>query len=412
MIATITRVGVIRFTVVVAAMTAFLWCGYALTARNASPLRITKGGVYGNGEWRSDDANVPVVRIETAEPVILENATLRGRGNLIECRAKHSDITVRNTRGYGLNSNVAGKSTGRFANLERFDRVVIENCYLEGTAGIYLLDYLGDGSAAKSVRIARNRAKNIDGRKSDGKNGYLAGAAPELVQFAQLDKVRHVAGVEIAWNEVINEPGRSAVEDVISIYLSSGTKDSPIRIHDNFIRGAYAVDPADGEYSGGGIMLGDGVGATADDDPAFVLAIDNQVLDTTNYGIAIAAGHDNAFERNRIISIGILADGTRIAAQNTGAYIWDSYDAGKSHFFNNTARENLIGWVKGEERNDWWRPGAAAWEKNAAWPGELTPAVYGSQEQLWRDKRAAANVTVGPVDSNRSTPTSLPSTSH
>ena len=59
--------------------------------------------------------------------------------------------------------------------------------------------------------------------------------------IAQLDKVRHLAGVEIAWNEVINEPGNSAVEDNISIYLSSGTPQSPIRIHDNFIRGAFPI---------------------------------------------------------------------------------------------------------------------------------------------------------------------------
>ena len=39
----------------------------------------------------------------------------------------------------------------------RFDRVVIENCSLERTAGIYLLDYVGDRAPDKSVRILRNR---------------------------------------------------------------------------------------------------------------------------------------------------------------------------------------------------------------------------------------------------------------
>jgi hypothetical protein len=407
MMVTISRVGAIRFATVLMLTAACLWAGYAYSTRKPpSPLVVTRGGTY-RGEWRSDDASVPVVVVATREPVVIENSTLRGRGHLVVSNTRHADITIRNTRGYSENPDVAGRCAGRFANIERFDRVVIENCYLEGTAGIYLLDYLGDGTEKNSVRIVRNRAKNIDGRKSDGNGGYLA-EEPHLVQFAQFDKVRHVRGVEIAWNEVINEPGRSAVEDNISIYLSSGTKNSPLRIHDNFIRGAFPVDAARGAYSGGGIMLGDGVGDSADDDSAFVLATDNQVLDTVNYGIAISAGHDNAFERNRILSIGVLPDKTPIAAQNTGAYVWDSYRAGKGHFFNNGGRENVIGWVKDGERNDWWTPDAAAWEKNAARREPLTPATYEEEWRRWRDKLQSSHIVIGPGESVSTRPATSP----
>ena len=374
---------------------------HSARAAGAAVLVIDHGGTY-SGTWESDDANIPCVRVKTAEPVVIENSTLRGRGALIVSTTRHSDITIRNTRGVGVNPNVSGRAVGRFVSIERFDRVTIENCSVEQTAGIYLLDYLGDHTPGKSVRIVRSRAKNIDGRKSDGKGGYLAGVAPEIVQFVQLDKVRHVPGVEIGWNEVINEPGNSAVEDNISIYLSSGTAESPIEIHDNFIRGGYPFDPARGNYSGGGIMLGDGIADAPADDASFVRARDNQVLDTVNYGIAISAGHDCALERNRIVSAGVLPDRTPIAAQNTGAYIWDSYKAGKEHFFNNTGRENVIGWIKRgrehAERNDWWTPGAAAWERNASWPDPITPAVYGAEWKRWREKLHAAQITVGPAE--------------
>ena len=68
---------------------------------------------------------------------------------------------------------------------------------------------------------------------------------------------------------MINEPGKSRVEDNINIYLSSGTAAIPILIHDNYIQGAYTINPAQGSYSnktysydwsyaGGGILLGDG----------------------------------------------------------------------------------------------------------------------------------------------------------
>jgi hypothetical protein len=401
----------VRFTIVTAAMIACLWLGYAVAARAAgrSPLVITRGGTY-SGTWSSDDGSVPVVVIKTAEPVVIENSTLRGRGHLIVSTARHADITIRNVRGFGMGVagvNAAGQSPGRFASIERFDRVVIENCLLEATAGIYLLDYLGDRTPPRTVRIVRNRAKNIDGRKSDG-NGGLLPDEHELVQFVQLDKVRHVPGIEIAWNEVINEPGNSAVEDNISIYLSSGTRESPIHIHDNFIRGAYPLDAARAsEYSGGGIMLGDGVGQTPADDPSFVLASDNQVLDTVNYGIAISAGHDNSIVRNRVISTGLLPDGQHIAAQNTGAYIWDSYKAGKQHFFNNSGQQNLIGWIKADgDRNDWWTPDAAVWAHNLNWPEPIAADVYAQEWRRWQAKLASQRVTVGPVESSATKPTS------
>src|SRR6185436_7803111 len=91
----------------------------------------------------------------------------------------------------------------------------------------------------------------------------------DRVQFFQMGVCSGISSVEIAWNQVINEPGNSRVEDTISVYKSSGTSASPIQIHDNYLQGAYTIKPAqkntsDGQwsydwgYSGGGIMLGDG----------------------------------------------------------------------------------------------------------------------------------------------------------
>lgn len=360
----------------------------------AKTLTITRGGTYSGGEYQR-------VVIDTAEPIVIENVTLRGGGgDLITSHYARADVTIRNVRGYGVNPNIAGKSVGRFASLQGFVNVVIEDCSLDGTAGIYLLDYAGDRTARNTVKIRRNRATNIDGRHSDGRGGYLTGgeSAADLVQFVQLDKVRHVPDVEIAWNEVVNEPGKSRVEDVISIYLSSGTKASPMKIHDNFIRGAYPVDAASESFSGGGIMLGDGIAKDGPaGDPAFVDAVDNQVLDTTNYGIAISAGHDCRIERNRIVSAGVLPDGrTKIAAQNVGAYVWDSYKAGKARFYNNTGAENLIGWKdKSGNRNDWWRPDASAWENNEHWPSPINVDAYDAEWTRWQAKTKAAGVTIG-----------------
>jgi hypothetical protein len=393
----------------------------------ASPLVITKGGDY-SGEWESLDRNVPAVTVKTTEPVVIQNATIRGRGDLIASGTDHTNITVRNVKGYGLNPNVYGKVAGEFVDVQRFDNLVVEDSYMEQTAGINALNYLGDHTAADSVKITGNQALNIDGRKSDGNGGYLdfnkrknksTGASEqgfEFVQFVQFDKVYNVPGVEIAWNEVINLPGQSRVEDNISLYKSSGTSSSPIAIHDNYIQGAYTVNPTatiasddtytyDWSFSGGGIMLGDGVGSTAADDPAYVKAYGNTVVSTTNYGIAISAGHDMEFYDNRVVSAGVTASGQKLQKQNTGMYVWDSYDAGSSHFYNVSAHDNVAGWVKTDgSRNDWWTNVSSLMPDNVHMSGTITLATESAEHAAWQDRFAKGGGTVTPTP----TPTPIP----
>jgi hypothetical protein len=248
---------------------------------------------------------------------------------------------------------------------------------MEGTSGISLYDYRGNYSATETVRVLNNQALNIDGRKSNGQGGWLdfnkrtrisdgfSEDGFKKVQFLQLNQVRDLPGVEIGWNQIINEPGKSRVEDNISIYKSSGTEASPIRIFNNYIQGAYNIKPwqsdySDGtwnykwSYSGGGIMLGDGEGS------AYVRALKNQVISTTNYGIAIYTGHDMIFFENRVLSSGLLPDGRPIVAQNVGVYIWDGKATGPANFYNNSAHDNIVGWMKNGKRNDWWIPSATS----------------------------------------------------
>ena len=63
-----------------------------------------------------------------------------------------------------------------------------------------------------------------------------------------------------------------------------------------------------------------------------------------NYGIAFTAGHDNIAANNRVISSGMLADGTRLAAQHVGMANGDAVTA-NSTLYNNTMHDNLIGWT-------------------------------------------------------------------
>jgi hypothetical protein len=355
------------------------------TTEFGGPITITTGGVY-TGRWLSPDADTPAVRILTSEPVFILDSVLSGPGNLIEAIGVDADLTVRNTSGFGVMPDEAWRHVGRFVDVDDFKNVVIEHNYLEQTAGIYLADYDGLATPGGNVTIRFNSAKNIEGRVRDGAGNLVAG--DEDKQFVQFNRVHNISSAVIAWNQVINVAGESEVEDVISIHESSGTSASPILIHNNYIKGAYPADPYSDDFSGGGIMLSDG-GSN------YVRAYNNQVIDTTNYGLAISSGHDNLFYNNRVLSLGTLPDGTPTPAQNVGAYIWDVNNSGAGEFFNNSGTGNQVGWLRFGERNDWWVPDATAWTGNTAWPGNINANTVAGEWTFWLNKLAGNGFTVG-----------------
>lgn len=358
-----------------------------LTQSFDPPIRITKGGTY-SGNWKSTDPNVPAVMIYTDEPVTIENSIITGPGHLVSTDFHTTtDLTVRNTYGYGQNPDERGRPPGRFLHIEMFSKLIVENNYLEDTMGIYAHRWVGGGT----VKILFNRAFNIVGLWSDGDGSWLRGENQfSYAQFVQLNSVHGVSDAEIAWNEVINLPGQSRTEDVINIFDSSGTPASPISIHDNFIRGSYPADPRTQSFSGGGILLGDGGGG-------YQVAFHNQVINVGNYGIAIAGGTNNRIARNRVVSAGILKDGTRIASANVGMYIWNQYG---QPFGNNTGTENVVGyiqWGSGDNaiRNDWWVPDASSWNHNMRLDGPVDLEAERAEADRWAEKVRTANVRIG-----------------
>lgn len=350
------------------------------TERFSAPIIITRGGVY-SGRWESNDSGTPAVWIRTSEPVIIEDSVIRGRGHLIHTESGLGvHLTVRNVYGEALPPNVAGRYPGRFASVDTYRYVRIERSTMVGTSGIYLYRSV-EGATA---RVIANVARNIDGRRADGQGGLDPDAVPGLVQFLQLNVGRSLRDSEVAWNYVVNEPYESRVEDVISLHATTGLPDDPVRVHDNFIRGAYATDPAHDGFSGGGIMLGDGGGGHQ-------RAYDNHVVATSNYGIAIAGGFDQEVRGNRVLSCGLLPDGRSVAAQNVGIYI-----ANLSRDPDARAKrgvENAIGWAhESLVRNDSFVPDASVWRDNVAIVESdlIDCRLEDEEEALWWAKSAAA----------------------
>jgi hypothetical protein len=201
-------------------------------------------------------------------------------------------------------------------------------------------------SVLNSLHISNNTAVNTDDRASDGNGGKLP-LRPGYGHVIILTNDVFPNGAEIAWNQFINTIGASSVEDMINVFDSQGgSASNQILIHDNYLQGAESTVGAG--YTGGGIIT-DGYGASLGGKvTAFVNIYNNQMVETANYGFAIAAGHDNIIQNNRVISSGKDSNGAWLAQPGfgnpVGLYLWNFYNS--PTFYNNQLTGNTSGEVR------------------------------------------------------------------
>lgn len=362
---------------------------------------ITEGGTY-TGKWQSLDSNIPAVKIQTKEPVIIEHSEIKGAGELILSTATGANVTVRNTKGIGLTPSIDGRGRGRFVALENFANVVIENNELDHTSGIYLASYRGDKTSGNSIKIRYNKVRNIDGRDRYGKE------VARKVQFVQLNTCLHIPGIEIAWNQVTNEYGESRVEDVINIFRSAGTVDSPLRIHHNMIDGAYNV-PGSASFSGGGITIDGSWDRTTLETTAYVEAYNNHVIRTTNSGMSITGGNNNKYYNNRIVSSNVTSTGVKIiTGGNNGLQMWNYGKAPVNVFHSNKIYDNVVGYMQQDDtpnRKDWWLPGTYNYVNGIALTNNpikidgkfipITREMEDAEIELWETEVRINNIKIG-----------------
>jgi Chitobiase/beta-hexosaminidase C-terminal domain/Bacterial Ig-like domain (group 2) len=374
----------------------------------SGPKIITEGGTY-SGNWQSTDARTPAVTVATTAPVIIENSHIRSVGGLIKTSVAGSNLTVRNSLGMALNAAAKGQPNGIFLEVASPVRLDVENNYIENAqGGVIVHGYTGNRDGEQTIVIRSNRARNLNGLLSDGNGGYLPGEGTNRSQarFIQFDSVQAVPGIDVGWNEVINYPGRSLVEDNIDVYRSGGTANQPLEIHDTYIQGGYPYKAAQDAYTGGGIKTDARPGDSAQEVPAFNNIHDNQVVGTVNYGIQFAAGHDNVAANNRVISSGLLTDGTRIAAQHVGMANADAAGAAVSgSMYNNAMHDNLIGWTcwqascapEGYRKDQYFPASPADYSTNSVLAArQITLEMENNEYQVWVNKMATAGIAVGP----------------
>ncbi len=377
----------------------------------SGPIVITQAGTY-SGNWQSTDSKTPAVTVATTAPVVIENAHIRSTASLIKTRGRRRRSNRPQHPGCGSEPLPSrAKPNGIFLEIASPARLDVENNYVENVrGGVLVHGYSGTRDGKQTIVIRANRARNLNGLLSDGNGGYLPGVGSNrsVSHFIELDKVQAVPGIDLGWNEVINYPGRSLVADNIDVNRSSGTPNQPLEIHDTYIQGAYPYKATQADYDGGGIKTEGSPDDSAQDAPAFSNVHDNQVVGTVNYGIKFAAGHDNIATNNRVISSGLLADGTRIAAQHVGMVNGDANSANVSNgsMYNNTMHDNLIGWTcwssscsqEGYRKDQYFPASPGDYSNNSVMaPQPITLDTENSEYQVWLNKMVSAGVAVGPA---------------
>ena len=181
---------------------------------------------------------------------------------------------------------------------------------------------------SSKIRVVGNFCRNVLGPVPGG----------QLVQF---DKVTG-AGNTISRNYAINDKGKSTPEDMISLYKSHGTKDSPILVEKNYLVGDPVHGSAGKSDSGSGIMLGDGGGS-------WQLCRDNTLISPGQGGIGVASGKDIVVMDNLIL-------GKKSDVSNVGLYAWNQYQG--EAVGQVSLRGNTVAWVNNAGKdNPYWDGG-------------------------------------------------------
>lgn len=214
-----------------------------------------------------------------------------------------------------------------------------EGVYLNNCSNITVkdcsMDSIDSGVVADvctGIKVSYNDVRNVQGPLPRG----------QMVQFGHVSGPGNV----ISYNVGENVLGQSNPEDEISLYMSNGTEQDPIRIIGNWIRGGGP------STSGGGIMTGDKGGS-------HVVVEDNILVNPGQYGITISSGNHITIKNNKIYS-------KMLPFSNIGLSAYKQYPI---ETFSNTIMNNEVNFTnKKGELNCLWNAGncgeVTGWKTN------------------------------------------------
>lgn len=370
---------------------------------------------------QSANSDTPAIDVQSSRDIWIRNCNIRSSGYLVKNWYNEARMKVTNNFmwGHTLTAWTSYMKPRRAVNFQLGRYLEVEHNYMKGTAGVFVA-WGAKRTNGEGLKVRYNQVLDVDGRVLGNW---------ERVQFVQVHGYSsEVPGQEIAWNEVINNPDSSRVEDNINLYRARGTAASPIRIHNNFIKGAW---PAPGNaatgYSGGGIICdsASGAGVLAAEHPtgsttdwarvacAHVDVSANQIVGSANYMLAVAGGNNITYRDNRCVNSGRFDSayygGGAIPHHLTGTYAYDYYarqanapdgvpSAGATFnvsFTNNVVK--LTAGTGGATLAYFPDPALVTRSGNGETLGAAVKADEAAEWSLWLTKLQGNTITVGPV---------------
>ncbi len=383
------------------------------------PIKITQGSSQAyQGNWASTSAQTPAVDIQTTDPVTLSNCNIKGPGLLIKT-VPGAHLTLKNCVISGTNPQLENYSRPRVLD-GTFNYLVVEHNRFDHTAGMSIwnmqrgkADSVPSSSNA-TIQVRYNIVNNLDGRLENGgvSDSYIPSAPGKSrvhddhfhVNFVSVVGFLSDPNIEIAWNQIINQPGQSAMEDVILIMSSSGAStQQPILIHDNYIQGVYGGAPTTTfHYGGSGINSGDYLARLKDPQyvSSFVHTFNNQIVGSQAWGLVLPAGHDITIENNRVVRSGLLPSMTAMPYSTSGLMMVDLYKLEPKSStpvnYNNKIVNNVIAYVTAKKTRFDYEFYGAPGKPNLQCVGKVRSRVDKCCQVEQTTVRTGANITCAP----------------
>ena len=222
-----------------------------------------------------------------------------------------SNIELRDCHNITIKNCKLGPTAKKAIYLYKCSNITVIDCEFEKIQTGLLAEY-----CTGNIKFEHNDVKNLQGERGN--------ESVQMTQYVHLSG----PGNSVSYNACENIAGESSVEDVISMYASNGTAQSPIMIVGNWIRGGGP------SQTSGGIMLGDSGGS-------FQIAENNILVNPGQYGISISGGHDLILRNNKAYS-------KKLPHSNVGLVVWDWWawkETGANPLHNITVENNQLNWT-------------------------------------------------------------------
>ena len=250
---------------------------------------------------------VPYLSLPEGTPTTYKNISNVRIENLQFTNKSGNNLVFKNCTNITIRNCYFGSSLLEAISIEGGNNITIENnLFANNESGVYALETKG------GIVIKNNQFVNTKGPIPRG-------------QYIQLNACTG-AGNIIENNKGESWPGESNPEDLISLFKSKGTAESPILVRNNIFRGGGPSS------SGGGIMTGD-------TDGGHVIVENNVLVDPGQYGIAAAGGNNIIIRNNKVF-------GRSQHFSNVGIYVWAQAGVSCSDI---EISNNHINYTKGDE---------------------------------------------------------------